>query len=122
MTLRKESYILQKVNGVENPNPKHKKDGLFMSKIPIEYLVDVGNSKYEIVKAAVLEAKRLNHLRFIRQSEIIPIPNIPNLEEKDLPEEKVTILALKRLMDGKVRILVGKESQNEKIDNPNHLP
>lgn len=98
------------------------KDGLFMSKIPIEYLVDVGNSKYEIVKAATLEAKRLNHLRLIRQSKTIPIPDIPNLEEKDLPEEKVTILALKRLIDGKVRILVGKESQNEKIDNPNHLP
>ena len=77
-----------------------------MAKILIEYLVDIGNSKYEIVKAAALEARRLNHLRLMRQPEatLIPTP-----EEKKAPEEKVTILALKRLIDGKVKILVREE-------------
>ncbi len=74
-----------------------------MAKILFEEMMEIGNNKYEIVKAAVLEAKRLNHLRLMRQPETILIPD---LEEKKTPEEKVTVLALKRLIGGKVRILV----------------
>ena len=77
-----------------------------MSKILIEDLLNIGN-KFEIAIAATLEARRLNHLRLMRPPEPILIPD---LEEKKTPEEKVTILALKRLIDGKVRIIgSGKE-------------
>jgi DNA-directed RNA polymerase omega subunit len=96
----KEVVRLSKMNSLE-------KKGLFMAKILFEEMMEIGNSKYEIVKAAAREARRLNHLRFMRQPETIPIPD---LEEKKTPEEKVTILALKRLIDGKVRIIgSGKE-------------
>ncbi len=73
-----------------------------MAKVPIEDLLKVGSSTYEVVKAAALEARRLNHLRLMQQPEgtLIPAP-----EEKKGPEEKVTTLALRRLIEGRVRIV-----------------
>ncbi len=78
-----------------------------MAKILIEYLMKSGKSKYEVVKAAALEARRLNHLRLMQQPEgtLIPTP-----EEKKKPEEKVTVLALKRLINAKVQIVNQKKS------------
>ena len=91
-----------------------------MAQIPKEDILKRVDNIYEAVIVAAKEARRINDVKLMEDEQRVeleePVENDIGLEEKvisfDGPEEeKVTVLALRRLIEGNIKYSIDSEKE-----------
>lgn len=91
-----------------------------MAQIPLEEILQNVSNVYEAVIVAAKEARRINELRLMEQAQKTedeePVENDIGYEERVpsidiVEEEKVTVQALRHLLENKIRFSYGSEKE-----------